>query len=157
MADGVKQMTFKATGENAVESIISVLERFQDDGEFKQVRVELSTSGWPPSQIDKDGSELEQANLLGVANSEPEKQHIQSGTSHHKVLAALSSLGDELPVPTKQILNDVDLPEGTAYAAMSTLRERGLVVSRGEGPNGSNVYDITDAGQSELRRLGGIE
>ncbi|QIB79376.1 hypothetical protein G3A49_15180 [Haloferax volcanii] len=157
MTDGVKQVTFEATGESAVKSIIDLLERFQEDSEFKQVRVELATSEWSSNQTDKGRAEIEQASLLDMANGKTEKNRIQSGTSHHKVLSVLSDLGDELPVPTKRVLKDVDLPEGTAYAAMSTLRERGLVVSQEEGPNGSNRYDITEAGQSELRRLGGSE
>ena len=158
MDDGVMEMTFEAEGENAVESIISTLERFKEDDDFKQVKVQISTNRRARSGQNVDGgSDLQQATIYGTTNPDKQKNRIRSGTSHEVLLTTLVDLGDELPVTTRRALEEVDLPEGTGYAAMSTLQERGLVERIGEDPDGSSLYNVTPAGQAELRRIGGSE
>ncbi|WP_418283135.1 hypothetical protein [Halorubrum sp. DTA98] len=161
MDDGVMEMTFEAEGKNAVESIISTLERFKEDSEFKHVKVQVSTkSGVRSDPNVDDGANIKQATIYGTTNPDKKDKKInkiRSGTSHETLLTTLAGLGDELPVTTKRLLDEVDIPEGTAYAAMSTLQERGLVARVGEDADGSSLYNVTVAGKEELQRIGGTE
>ena len=150
MSSELSSASLEFSGEAAVEQAIAVLRRFQEDGQFDEVHVELSTS-WPQNR-GKD----RQTTLNPKEKDESEEvqaKTISSGTSHHKVLTAISDSEDSGQIPVTQIIEDIDLPDGTVYAAMSTLHERGLL-SREKGPQGNFLYTITNFGESELERLG---
>lgn len=154
MDEDVNQISFTATGEGAVSSITSILEGFAQDGEFDKVYVELGKTSSDEQIQDSQASLPFHEN--GVESGET-KADISSGTSYHKVLSALSQLEDELPVPTKRVLEVIDMPEGTAYAAMSSLHEKGLVNrTDGKNENNSYEYEISESGKRELDRLGEI-
>lgn len=155
MSDELDHLSFEATGSGAVETVMSVLEQFADGTQFDRVYVEVGN----PSE--SDGPKVQQTSLpFGGENEESEREpkSIQNGTSHHKMLSALKQLENQAPVATRRTLDIVDLPEGTAYAAMSALYERGLVNRTDEkNDNNSYEYEISEAGEAELERLGTIE
>jgi len=155
MSDELDHLSFEATGIGAVETVMGVLEQFADSEQFDRVYVEVGnpskSSGPKARQTSLPFDEVNEEN-----NQEPKS--IQSGTSHHKMLSALKQLENQSPVATRRTLNTVDVPEGTAYAAMSALYERGLVNRTDEkNENNSYEYEISEAGEAELERLGTIE
>ncbi|WP_058995009.1 winged helix-turn-helix transcriptional regulator [Haloarcula sp. CBA1127] len=155
MSDELDHLSFEATGSRAVETVMSVLEQFADGSQFDRVYVEIGN----PSKSDRP--KVQQTSLpFDGENQESgqEPKSIQSGTSHHKMLSALKQLENQAPVATRRTLEIVDLPKGTAYAAMSALYDRGLV-NRTDKKNDDNSYEyeISEAGDAELERLGTIE
>lgn len=155
MSDELDHLSFEATGKGALETVMSVLEEFASSEQFNRVYVEVGspseTSGPKARQISLPIDEVAEENEQGPKS-------IQGGTSHHKILSALKQLENQAPVATRRTLDIVDIPEGTAYAAMSALYERGLV-NRTDEKNESNSYEyeINEAGEAELERLGLIE
>ena len=150
MSNELSSASLDFSGEAAVEQAIAVLRRFQEDGQFDKVHVELSSS-WPQNR-----EKARQTTLRPGEENEPaegEKKQISSDTSHHKVLTAVSHSDTQGKIPVTRIIEDIDLPDGTVYAAMSTLHERGLL-DREKGPQGNFLYTITEFGESELERLG---
>lgn len=155
MSNHVEEVSFNAYGEDAVETAMDFLKKFAEDGQFTHINVELSTKNRTGS------SSVNQTEFLtedADRSKEERAKGVRPGTSHHRVLSALNKFADEMPVSTKEILEEVDLPEGTAYAAMSDLHDRGLVKRTEEkNQNNSYEYEFTVAGEDELTRLGSIE
>ena len=150
MSNDLSSASLEFTGEAAVEQAINFLRQFQEDGQFDKVNVELSSS-WPQNR-----DKARQTTLRPGEENEPEegeKKQISPDTSHHKALTAVSDFDTQGPIPVTQVIDAVDLPEGTVYAAMSSLHDRGLL-DRKKGPQGNFLYTITDFGESELERLG---
>lgn len=155
MSDEISQVSFDISGEAAVESAIELLESHAGDREFDHVSVKLAKMGQShgANQSQKSVTDYRES-----STSDEPPQRIQRGTSHHAVLSGLSELADEMPVSTRRILDVANMPEGTAYAAMSELSDRGLVERTDEkNENNSYEYRITDAGENELNRLGVID
>jgi DNA-binding MarR family transcriptional regulator len=156
MDSNLDSLTLQASGNGSIKSVIGVLERFAETEQFDSVYVKLGSGEDATESIEA------QANLTlkesVEKNENNTKKKIKSGTSHSTTLSALSNFGDELPVATREVLENVDLPEGTVYAAMSTLNERGLVKRTDEkNENNSYEYSLTEAGKKELDRLGAVE
>lgn len=153
MNEDVDSMSFEATGNGALDTAITLLERFAGNGQFNRVRIEIGTHS------KEEPKRFEQTNLsmdkVEDKNKNQEPQNIRANTSHHRMLSALKELEHKSPVATKETLDIVDMPDGTAYAAMSSLHERGLVDRTSEkNDDNSYEYTINEAGKREIERLG---
>jgi len=155
MTEDIDKVTFQATGEGAIETVMSFLDGFDSSKQFDSVYVEFT-------QNRSNVSENPGSNQRTVKDYEKSKDskpsRIRAGSSHHQMISALSEVSDKSPVPTKSLLDRVDLPEGTAYAAMSDLYERGLVNRTDErNNNNSYEYELSSKGQEEIDRIGVFE
>jgi hypothetical protein len=153
MSEDVSRMSLEVNGKTAVKSAISILETHACDEAFDRVYIELGK----PAQHKKTQSG--HSRIVDPDKTENEApKNIRKNTSHHAVLSGLSRFENELPVSTAAVLDVTHMPQGTAYAAMSELNERGLV-ERTDTKNENNSYEyrLTNAGWDELDRLGTVE
>jgi predicted transcriptional regulator len=154
MGDEISHLSFEASGKGAVKSVINHLKDHAENGQFDRVYVELGTH--PQDRR----TQVRQKSVMDFTSGEHDEERprgIRAQTSHHVILSGLSEFEGEMPVSTRKVLEVVDMPEGTAYAAMSELHDRELV-ERTEEKNENNSYEyrLTPAGRSELDRLGVI-
>ena len=151
MANNVDEMSFQISGESAVKTAMSILEGLDDDSQFKSAQIILRTkdSKQPTENMDRNLT-LDEIESGGADKS----GGVRPGTSHSKVLYALSQIDDDGPKPTKSIIRQLDIPDGTAYAAMSDLHDRGLVNRTDEQKfDNSYGYTVSEKGEEELSRL----
>jgi len=152
MSSDSNRTTFEFNGGKALDRAQDILGNYKIEGTAERIYVEIDEMhDKSPETPDKSGSK----NTNDSKSDDRELQGIRGGTSHSKVLTGLYGLSDDWPVPTKEVLNTVDLPEGTVYAAMSDLYSRRLV-NRGDEKNSNNnyEYEVNPAGVDELERLG---
>ncbi|WP_162991551.1 hypothetical protein [Halostella salina] len=155
MPDTHSSITFESTGENALNSALDALEMINSKGQdFERVYIELESKPRVEDDPSIDSRQTTQSEFMRNSENEQVEGQIRQGTSHHKILRALYNDIPHPPASTKKILEKTDLGEGTGYAAMSDLHDRGLVI-RSEGEGQSYEYEISEAGKNELRRLSG--
>jgi predicted transcriptional regulator len=152
---GPSSITLETTGEDALESALELLEMIQSQEQgFERVYIEIESDY--EKQSEKGAEKRRQATYqeFGSDGSDQEEYlGVREGTSHSKMLKGLYRLDEEGPVTTKRVIRETDLPEGTGYAAMSDLHDRGLV-NRREGNSRSYRYEISESGKEEIKRLG---
>ena len=153
MSEDISRMSLEVNGNTAVEAAIGILEAHACGEEFDRVYVEL---GKPTQHKNTQSGHRRAVDSAEVENEAPEG--IRRNTSHHAVLSGLGRLENELPVSTRAVLDISNMPQGTAYATMSELHERGLV-ERTDRKNENNSYEyrLTSAGWDELDRLGTVD
>jgi hypothetical protein len=154
-APNVEQLRIEVSGESAIDTAIRVLEQIEDGSKFERAEIKLTTSSVDNSHHDVD-RQLTLEESEAVDDSPPTK--LKPGTSHAKALSVLNEIDDDGPVSTRNVLEHMDLPEGTVYGAMSELHDRGLVERTDERNVGNSYgYTVSEAGQKELDRLNQLE
>lgn len=155
MGEQIEQVSFDMSGKNAVSTAMQLLEKFEGGQDHMHVHVELSSEPKDEEKSQKTSTaSLDEFESGSNVAQETANKSIRPNTSHHRVLKTLDQLDDEAPVPTKRVLEELDMPEGTAYAAMSTLYERGLVTrSDDRNESGSYEYAVSEAGEAQLEEF----
>lgn len=160
MVEAPSSLTFETNGEAALESALDIINMLKSQNQqFRHVYMEIETN-----RSDQEGKQItrrrqtthedftEDEKKQEEKDSKEKTKSVKRGTSHEKVLKTLFERTDAGPVPTKSVIEKTDLPEGTGYAAMSELYDRGLV-ERTEGSGQSYEYEVSQAGKEEIQRI----